>query len=153
MGGKLTGYQQRRCGAAKDLVMSPLRAFSLFESVDQFDEEETFADAAGEPTEFDKVVGAIGDIVVGESFQELQRELLEKYHQHFDSSEENKLIYTEIFETYTTRIEQFIEAKLATRFENFSMETFLQDLRTQGESLDGDIFELLFTLSDFLAFK
>ena len=49
--------------------MSPLRAFSLFESVDQFDEEETFADAAGEPTEFDAVVGAIEDIVVGESFQ------------------------------------------------------------------------------------
>lgn len=27
------------------------------------------------------------------------------------------------------------------------METFLQDLRTKAESLDGDIFELLFTLS------
>ena len=49
--------------------MSPLRAFSLFESVDQFDEEEIFADSAGEPTEFDAVVGAIEDIVVGESFQ------------------------------------------------------------------------------------
>ena len=49
--------------------MSPLRAFSLFESVDQFDEEEIFADSAGEPTEFDAVVGAIEDIVVSESFQ------------------------------------------------------------------------------------
>ena len=49
--------------------MSPLRAFSLFESVDQFDEEEIFADSAEEPTEFDAVVGAIEDIVVGESFQ------------------------------------------------------------------------------------
>ena len=79
---------------------------------------------------FDDIVGAIEDIVVDEKFQDLQAEILEKYFHHFDvkisscwlyvylsiflqDSEENKLIYTEIFSIYTTEIEAFIEAELS----------------------------------------
>merc|ERR1712150_204467 len=102
---------------------------------------------------FDEIVGAIEDIVVDEKFQDLQAEILEKYFHHFDDSEENKLIYTEIFEVYTAEIEAFIEAELSERVPHFSMDTFLRQLKERRHDLDGDIFEMLYTLSDFLAFK
>jgi len=63
------------------------------------------------------------------------------------------LIYTEIYQVYTTEIENYIEAKLSQRFANFSMDRFLTQLSERKDTLDGDIFELLYSLSDFLIFK
>merc|ERR1719266_2094511 len=102
---------------------------------------------------FDQIVGAIEDIVIDDQFQDLQTELLEKHFHHFDSSEENKLIYTDIFNEYTVEIEKYIETALLQKVPDFHMDTFLEELNEKRNELDGDVFEMLYTLSDFMAFK
>ena len=79
--------------------------------------------------------------------------LLDENCHHFDPGEENKLIYTTGFEEYTNAIERLIEGELERRIAGFSMEAFLDELAGRREELDGDVFEMLFTLTDFVAFK
>merc|ERR550532_2136032 len=138
--------------------MSPLRNAPMDEEVSglQFfgeeDDDEVILDDQAE-TAFDQIVGAIEDIVVDDRFQDLQTDLLEKHFHHFDNSEENKLIYTDIFNEYTVEIEKYIEAALVQKIPNFHMDIFLEELKEKRNELDGDIFEMLYTLSDFMAFK
>merc|ERR1711879_93458 len=106
-----------------------------------------------EDAAFDEVVGCIEDIVVGTQFQNLQKTLLEDHCHHFESGEENKLVYTKVFEEYTDAIERLIESELERRVPGFDMEAFLFELAGRREELDGDVFEMLFTLTDFAAFK
>ena len=47
-------------------------------------EEEVIAEDRDSTSEFDAVIGAIEEIVVEDRFQELQHNLLEKYHHHFE---------------------------------------------------------------------
>ena len=48
------------------------------------DLEETFAEDSNPQNEFDMIIGAIEDIVVDDSFQELQNRLLEQNYHHFE---------------------------------------------------------------------
>ena len=82
------------------------------------------------------------------------------------SSEENKLIYTDIFNEYTVEIEKYIEAALVQvyfycvsaifidiklqKMPNFHMDIFLEELNERRNELEGDIFEMLYTLSGAL---
>ena len=79
--------------------------------------------------------------------------LLEDHYHHFETGEENKLVYTTVFEEYTDAIEKLIESELERRIAGFDMEAFLGELSGRREELDGDVFEMLFTLTDFAAFK
>lgn len=85
-------------------MMSPLRFFVGFESPVEpsiagcnnedvpfysilftaANEEEVIAEDRDSTSEFDAVIGAIEEIVVEDRFQELQHNLLEKYHHHFE---------------------------------------------------------------------
>ena len=44
---------------------------------------------------------------------------------HFEDSDENKLIYTSVFNNYTQKIEAFISSQLDERIPNFNMAQFL----------------------------
>ena len=83
----------------------------------------------------------------------LQTTLLEDHCHHFEPGEENKLVYTTVFEEYTAAIEKLIESELDRMITGFDMEAFLAELAGRREELDGDVFEMLFTLTDFAAFK
>ncbi|KAJ6638480.1 ADP-ribosylation factor-like protein 2-binding protein [Pseudolycoriella hygida] len=103
---------------------------------------------------FNRVIGFVEDIVVSEEFQSLQRNFLEKHYQEFDDNEENKIIYTDIFKEYTSLMEFYIINHLNFRMNgSFQMEKFAQELQNMKPGLDGEIFELLFSLTDFLTFK
>lgn len=78
---------------------------------------------------------------------------MQTYYHKFDECEENKIEYTEIFNQYTTAIEGYIVENLEKRMSNFDMERFSEELSRRKTQLDGEIFELLFSLTDFLAFK
>ena len=78
---------------------------------------------------------------------------MEDHCHHFEPGEENKLVYTTVFEEYTDAIEKLIESELERRVPGFDMEAFLFELAGRREELDGDVFEMLFTLTDFAAFK
>ena len=69
----------------------------------------------------------------------------------FDDTDENKLVYTELFESYTERIEAFLADALAARLgPGFAMERLLEVVRRRGEDeLAGDVWDLLLSLSDF----
>ena len=64
---------------------------------DDHDEEILAQDR--EYNQFDEIIGCIEDIVIEQQFQDLQESFLEKNYQHFEiGTEENKLIYMEIFQ-------------------------------------------------------
>ncbi|RMC09214.1 hypothetical protein DUI87_14222 [Hirundo rustica rustica] len=103
--------------------------------------------------EFDVVVGYLEDIIMDDDFQLIQRNFLEKHYQEFDDSEENKLIYTDIFNEYISLVEKYIEEKLLDRIRGFDMVAFTVSLQQHKDEMPGDIFDLLLTFTDFLAFK
>lgn len=104
-------------------------------------------------TKFDNIIGYIEDILVDEEFQSLQKRFMEKHWVEFEEEEENKLIYTDIFNEYNNIIERHIEEKLRQKMPDFSMKNFICDLMNQKKELDGEVFDMLFTFSDFMAFK
>lgn len=102
---------------------------------------------------FDLIVGHLEDILIDKHFQKLQRDFFDKYCLEFEEIEENKLSYMEIFEEYVCTIERNIEERLKISIPNFDMETFLNEIQENKQYLDGEVFEMLYTLSDFMAFK
>ncbi|XP_072135558.1 ADP-ribosylation factor-like protein 2-binding protein isoform X3 [Mobula birostris] len=103
--------------------------------------------------EFDAVVGHIEDIIMGEEFQVLQRHFMDKYYLEFENTEENKLSYTSIFQEYVDLLEKYIERQLIERIPAFDMTTFITSLQQHKDEISGDIFDMLLTFTDFLAFK
>ncbi|KAI5736525.1 hypothetical protein M8J76_004232 [Diaphorina citri] len=86
-------------------------------------------------------------------FSNLQLHFLEKYWMEFEDVDENKFIYMDIFQEYTQSIEALLENKLAACIPDFDMHQFISDLMSRKEELDGEVFEMLFTLTDFNEFK
>ncbi|KAG8510050.1 ADP-ribosylation factor-like protein 2-binding protein, partial [Galemys pyrenaicus] len=68
-----------------------------------------------------------------DEFQLLQRNFMDKYYQEFEDTEENKLIYTPIFNEYVSGFPSY--------------------KRHHKDEVAGDIFDMLLTFTDFLAFK
>ncbi|XP_076988642.1 ADP-ribosylation factor-like protein 2-binding protein isoform X1 [Tamandua tetradactyla] len=103
--------------------------------------------------EFDAVVGYLEDIIMDDEFQLLQRNFMDKYYQEFEDTEENKLIYTPIFNEYISLVEKYIEEQLLERIPGFNMVAFTTTLQHHKDEVAGDIFDMLLTFTDFLAFK
>uniref|UniRef100_A0A1B6KEY4 ADP-ribosylation factor-like protein 2-binding protein n=1 Tax=Graphocephala atropunctata TaxID=36148 RepID=A0A1B6KEY4_9HEMI len=106
-----------------------------------------------ELSEFDIIIGHIEDILVDDDFEHLQKDFLEKYWEEFENKEENKLIYMNIFKEYTNLIENHLEEKLKVKVPEFCMKRFTQTLMDKKNDLEGEVFEMLYTFSDFLSFK
>ncbi|XP_030313913.1 ADP-ribosylation factor-like protein 2-binding protein isoform X2 [Calypte anna] len=103
--------------------------------------------------EFDAVVGCLEDIIMESDFQLIQRTFMEKHYQEFEDSEENKLIYTSVFNEYISLVEKYIEDKLLARIPGFNMTAFTMSLQQHKDEMTGDLFDILLTFTDFLAFK
>ncbi|ESO88037.1 hypothetical protein LOTGIDRAFT_126924 [Lottia gigantea] len=119
-----------------------------------FGEEEIFTSCSNEvDTKFDLTIGHIEDIIMEDKFQTLQNNFLEKFYSEFDDTEENKFIYTDIHKDYINLIEKCLEEELSGRMPDFSMQEFTRQLAERKDDLEGEIFEMLLTFSDFVAFK
>ncbi|KAB0397546.1 hypothetical protein E2I00_014571, partial [Balaenoptera physalus] len=71
------------------------------------------------------------------------------YYWEFEDTEENKLTSTPIFnECISLYIEQLLE-----RIPGFNMAAFTTTLQHRKDEVAGDIFDMLLTFTDFLAFK
>ncbi|XP_008309354.1 ADP-ribosylation factor-like protein 2-binding protein [Cynoglossus semilaevis] len=116
-------------------------------------EEEVLVISSSTDAAFDSVIGCIEDIIMEEEFQQLQQTFMEKYYQEFDDSDENKLSYTPIFKEYVDLLEKHLERQLVERIPGFHMNTFIELLMRHKEETDGDIFDMLLTFTDFMAFK
>ncbi|XP_052062978.1 ADP-ribosylation factor-like protein 2-binding protein isoform X2 [Mytilus californianus] len=117
------------------------------------DEDLAIAVSSDVDTKFDETIGHIEDIIMEDEFQTLQNNFLEKYYHEFEDSEENKFVYTDIHREYIELIEKYLEDELSKRIPEFSMAEFTRQIMERRNELDGEIFEMLSTFSDFMAFK
>ncbi|XP_029042705.2 ADP-ribosylation factor-like protein 2-binding protein isoform X1 [Osmia bicornis bicornis] len=100
---------------------------------------------------FDEIIGHIEDILLEDEFHAIQNKFLDRYWDVFEPIEENKLIYTDIFNEYNNAVESYIVNYLQKVIPHFNINTLLQYLKQQ--KLDGEVFEVLSTFTDFVAFK
>ncbi|XP_052816391.1 ADP-ribosylation factor-like protein 2-binding protein isoform X2 [Mya arenaria] len=124
------------------------------EDLDLFEEEDLATSSSSiTDTKFDLVIGNIEDIIMEEEFQTMQHDFLEKYYNEFDDSEENKFIYTDIHKEYVSLVEHYLEEELGKRLPDFCMSEFSRQIMERKDELDGEIFEMLHTFTDFMSFK
>lgn len=117
------------------------------------DGEEVFAvDDSEDMLELDVLVGHIENIILSDEFVALRESFMHEHCHKFEDAEENKLEYTDIFTQYTKLIEGHIERELSSREKGFNMNAF-QELISKSEAVDGEVFDLLLTFTDFLSFK
>ncbi|GFT86488.1 ADP-ribosylation factor-like protein 2-binding protein [Trichonephila clavipes] len=116
------------------------------------DVEELICKSSAE-CQFDTIIGYIEDIIIDPSFSKLQHNFMEKHYEIFEECEENKLEYMDIFNLYTELIEKHIEKSLLKQIPGFSMKEFLKDIINKQSELDGDVFDMLVSFTDFISFK
>lgn len=102
---------------------------------------------------FDQVVGCLQDIILNPQFDQMQKSFSVENCMQFEATEENKLVYTSIFQKYTATIESYINEKLTEMVDNFSMERFIVLLETRKDQIEEPIYDLLLSFSDFSSFK
>eukprot|EP00199_Chlamydomonas_sp_CCMP681_P006274 CAMPEP_0119113306 /NCGR_PEP_ID=MMETSP1180-20130426/43483_1 /TAXON_ID=3052 ORGANISM="Chlamydomonas cf sp, Strain CCMP681" /NCGR_SAMPLE_ID=MMETSP1180 /ASSEMBLY_ACC=CAM_ASM_000741 /LENGTH=217 /DNA_ID=CAMNT_0007101287 /DNA_START=129 /DNA_END=782 /DNA_ORIENTATION=+ len=106
-----------------------------------------------ETNKFDRIVGALTCILMDSDFEALREDFCRTNCTHFANSDENKLIYTDIFRQYTELVETGIETRLQSAVAGFDMSLFLGMLDTRKDELMSDVFDLLLSLGDFEAFR
>ncbi|XP_033491200.1 ADP-ribosylation factor-like protein 2-binding protein isoform X2 [Epinephelus lanceolatus] len=126
---------------------------SIVEMVDMDDENVAISSSSAADAAFDALIGCIEDIIMEEDFQQLQQSFMEKHYLEFEDSDENKLSYTPIFNEYVDLLEKQLEQQLRERITGFNMTTFTELLMQHKEDVPGDIFDMLLTFTDFMAFK
>ena len=57
---------------------------------------------------FDDTVGILQEILLDEKFEMIQKNFFNENCMHFEATEENKLIYMDIFKKYQVTIETYI---------------------------------------------
>lgn len=84
---------------------------------------------------------------------------MDKHHTQFDYDEENKLCYMDIFAEYRELIESFITDKIEAETNNSKEQIRqMESLITNSPHVsplqdEGEVVELILSLSDFLVFK
>ena len=78
---------------------------------------------------------------------------MDKHFHHFDDNDENKLIYTDIFNEYMSKVECYIDNELKQVLPSFNMQKFLADFPSRQEDIEQEIFHMLLSFTDFLTFK
>mmetsp|Transcript_5536 Transcript_5536/g.16828 ORF Transcript_5536/g.16828 Transcript_5536/m.16828 type:complete len:145 (-) Transcript_5536:1158-1592(-) len=86
-------------------------------------------------------------------FEEEREAFCRRHCGEFEDTEENKLVYTDIFSRYTALVERCIEAKLTASVPGFSMGEFMAMLDSRKDELVMEVFDLLLTMGDFQSFK
>ena len=58
---------------------------------------------------FDRFIEQLQELVIEDEFEDLRNTFFEKYCDVFENTDENKLVYTEIFKQYVKTLEVYIE--------------------------------------------
>lgn len=88
-----------------------------------------------------------------EEFEKMQRVFCNSNCMHFEATEENKLIYTDIFKKYTDTVENYLTKKLTEAIPEFNMEAFLTEVSNRTDEIDEPLMDLLLSFSEFESFK
>ncbi|CAK9067705.1 unnamed protein product [Durusdinium trenchii] len=161
---ELAGYREAPKAPSEgddfvDIVDSPDDGAELHaEMISGTGEDDDFTITGGpddvEDFAFDRQVEALQEAVLDDSFQEVLNAFCREHCHHFEDTEENKLIYTDLFNQYSALIEGHLEKQMTSAIPGFSMGVFLEELAQRGEDeIDCAVLDLLISLSDFLSFK
>ncbi|GAB1600273.1 ADP-ribosylation factor-like protein 2-binding protein [Argonauta hians] len=121
--------------------------------IDTSEESLAVSRSSTSDTKFDMIIGIIEEIVMEDEFQMIQHNFLEKYFHEFIDTDENKFIYTDIHREYISLVEKYLNERLVSQVPEFSMSEFMHQMVARKHELEGEIFELLLTFSDFVTFK
>ncbi len=64
-----------------------------------------------------------------------------------------QLIYTDHFQNYVKLVESYILDAVHSKLPDFSLPDFINIIQNQKDLLDSDVFDILYSMSDFLHFK
>ena len=94
------------------------------------------------------------DAVVGK-LEEMRMDFCRSHCAVFEDTEENELEYTELFRAFSDLVEKTLEDNLKAEFTEFTVSWFVDLLLQQKKEdpCEGDVFDMLFNLSDFEEFK
>ena len=103
---------------------------------------------------FKVICEAVTDI----EFKEAQSQFFEKNAHIFEDDDENKLSYTDVFESYVYILDQTITSKLleAKFDENADLEPFFKGFKSnlaKYEAENKEVVDTLYTFIDFCKFK
>ncbi|KAJ3412320.1 ADP-ribosylation factor-like protein 2-binding protein [Chytridiales sp. JEL 0842] len=104
---------------------------------------------------FDDIIGTLEDVLMDEEFERLRDGFMKANYMHFETEDgaENKLIYMDLFQSYTKQVETFLETRLQRLIPGFTMPDFLLLLKNRPDQVVGDVFDMLSLLGDFEEFK
>mmetsp|Transcript_4831 Transcript_4831/g.5436 ORF Transcript_4831/g.5436 Transcript_4831/m.5436 type:complete len:149 (-) Transcript_4831:160-606(-) len=105
-----------------------------------------------ESMKFDAIVGVLESMLLDKSFLTMQESFRKGNSDVFDTHE-NKLEYTEIFQTYTAMMENFVETFVTDRVEGITMDCMMTMLADRPEEITGDVFDVLASFADYEEFK
>jgi len=109
--------------------------------------------ATAEDNEFDKIVGALQEVLFSEEFQDIQDNFISKHCQKFVETEENTHEMWTIHKNYKKEVEKFLDKEVKKLCPSYSLERFQQLLAGREEQLDEGIVDTISLLDDFLEFK
>ena len=119
----------------------------------EFEITSTEGPVDAETQKFDAIIGALEDLLMSDGFAEAQAQFCRAKCDVFEDTEENKLEYTPIFDEYTETLEDKMMGHLDRSVEGFDATEFFDMMESREGQLDGDVFDLLMTLTSFEAFK
>ena len=120
-----------------DLAFSFLNCYHFLSGIDMNGEEDFEMVNSGTGNEdddyFDQVCGCLQELLMDPEFDAMQKQFSTQNCMKFEATEENKLIYTTIFNEYTNTIEAYINTQLSEMIEGFSMDRFIALLETRKD--------------------
>lgn len=112
-------------------------------------------DSAKDP--FDVAMAELEVLMMDEGLNASVDAFTKEHCGEFEAGEENKLVYTELFNSYTQMVEEYIEKKIGASVASFDMAGFCVMLQQRAQAdealLDHPALEMLFAYSDYEAFK
>ena len=135
----------------------------LLQNAEVDDENEDFfevvdnGEASNERTNLmDSILGTIEEILISDpEFEKTRLDFCREHCSVFEETEENKLIYTDLFQKFSSMVEDYLTEQLKAEYSQFSVPWFVDLLNEQQKEdpFEGEIFDMLISLSDFTEFK
>merc|ERR1712224_231121 len=139
----------------EDIVDSPYGEAEALGGDDDDDQDLVLAEEGGNPedTAFDAKVGALNEIVISDEFTSLMDSFVKENCHHFEDTDENKLIYMDLFRQYSDRIETSLVRLMSEALPGFDMVAFVAEIAARQDEVECEVFDMLVSMSDFDSFK